>query len=360
MRTTGNPIEGTIPPKYETDPFGSQWRIATENASGLWRLEAIGTSNFGEPDSPDAGAETVPRFMPVGVANPQMFASAGLRTEDNADRSTWLIETTGGSVKVIQDLLNGDDRFVPNRLITSPAPPAPAVGPPVAPSPRVSGPGNPIRTGIVKCAMRQLNDDITTRELHMIGIDNGALYHSMANNFGTVTDGRLGTFSRFRTISPWGNVGQTLGGTFGTIVSAAIVAHPSAISVFFVAQSGGVYRLWHTVRFSSDGSWRPAKNVLALSGDAPDGALPDAFKVSAGICPAPQAAVWDQASTETLVALWRPNSLEVKVMRVTQTPLPGAADIYSHLQTIPSGQLAGQFVLRNVVVSARPFPDNVP
>jgi hypothetical protein len=104
----------------------------------------------------------------------------------------------------------------------------------------------------------------------------------MANNYSPVQTSQ--NFSRFHTVSPWGNVGQVLGGNRGTITSAAIVAYPSAISVFFVAQLGGVYRLWHTVRFSSDGSWRPAKDVLTLSGEPAIGRT-SPFFVTAGVCP---------------------------------------------------------------------------
>jgi hypothetical protein len=347
------------------DDWASAWNIRAQDASGTWSgVFGTGSANRGaEPDPPEVGAITVPRFMPVGLANPQMFACAGARTEDNAERTTWLIESTApsaargtsGGIMLIQDLLNGDDRFVPNA-------PGTPIGPATPPTPPVSGPGIPIRNGSVQCAMPQLDDDLATRELHMLAIDNGVLYHSMASNFGPVTSGDGSTFSRFRTVSGWGEVGLALGGGFGTIISAAIVAHPRAISVFFVAESGGRYRLWHTVRFSAGGgSWRTVKDVLALSGDAPTGTVYP-FQVSAGICPELGAFVWDAATTETLVALrGGPNPLEVLVIRVVSTPRQWRAGVYgdySPWKSVPSGTLSGQFILRNVVVTARPFRDD--
>ena len=76
-----------------------------------------------ELDDPDTGALTVPQLMTVGTGTPQMFACAGLRTEDDTARSTWLIEifppnsaaggASGGAARV-QDMLYGDDPVAPN------------------------------------------------------------------------------------------------------------------------------------------------------------------------------------------------------------------------------------------------------
>ena len=351
------------------DVWGSAWNIRVQDQSGAWSDVLFrGTANRGdEGDAPEVGAITVPRFMPVGLANLEMFACAGSRTQDNAERTTWLIAVTApntargtqGSIRYIQDLLSGDDRWLP----PSGRPPLSGTAPPRRPTPPVSGPGNPIRTGSVMCGMTQLDDDVTTRELHMLAIDGGRLYHSMASNFGPFTDEWGFTPNRFRTVSPWGDVGQALGGGFGNVISAAIVAHPAAVSVFFMADSGGGrYRLWHAVRFSSGGgSWRPARDVLALSGDAANGTVYP-FHVSAGICPEFGAAVWNAQSTETLVALSQgPDPLGVSVLRVTSTPRQwraGVNGVYSPMQNIPSGAMTGPFILRNVVITARPFRDD--
>lgn len=195
-----------------------------------------------------------------------------------------------------------------------------------------------------------------------LAIHNGVLYHSMASTF-EPAGGR--TFSRFRTVSPWGDVGQALGGGFGTITSAAIVAQPRAVNVFFVAESGGRTRLWHGVRFSAGGgSWRPPKNVLALSGDAPTGSV-YSYEVSAGICPEFGAAVWDAQSTELLVALkGGPNPSEVLVIRVVSAPRQwraGVNGLYSPWQSLPSippDSSNNGFIPGNIVITARPFRDN--
>jgi hypothetical protein len=287
--------------------------------------------------------------MPVGYTSPLMFACAGGRTADDAERTTLLYEVTNPSGIVFhQDLLNGDAKGYrgPDGLATANI------------LPMVSGPGDPIRKGIVQCATVQQGDDAATRELHMIAIQNGALYHSLANNYSPVQT--FQAMSRFHTVSSWGNVGAVLGGNFGNITSAAIVAHPSAISVFFVGELGGVYRLWHTVRFSSDGSWRPAKDVLALSGEPLGRTAP--FLVSAGICPELGAAVWDESTTETLVALRLSVAPPaVGVIRVAKTArqwAPGVNGFYSPMRTIPTGPMGSTFLLRNVSVAARPFRDN--
>src|SRR5262249_42883843 len=155
------------------------------------------------------------------------------RAENDGSRTTWLIESIAprpaqgvtGRVVPIQDVLNGDRYFVPNKPLVS-SPIGPSFGPPTAPTPTISGPGDQSGNGSVLCAMTQIDDNVATRELHMLAIRNGALYHSMASNFGPATDGNGRVFSRFGTTSGWGDVGQVLGGGFGNITSAAIVARP--------------------------------------------------------------------------------------------------------------------------------------
>jgi hypothetical protein len=306
------------------DFFGSSWNITAQDQSGIWSgVFATGTANSGhEGDTPQTGALTVPQLMPVGLATPQMFACAGGRTEDNVARTTILIESTApstargtsGGVKYIQDLLNGDRWFVPNA-------PGPLVGPKDPPTPPVLGPGALTPWPSVQCGMAQLDDDLTTRELHMLTLYNGVLYHAMASNFGPVTDGGGSTYSRFRTVSGWGDVGQALGGRFGIITGSAIVAHTRAISVFFVAQSPDDFRfrLFRAVRFSAGGgSWGPVKEVLALSGDAPTG-LDHDFTVAAGTCPEFGAATLNASTAETLIVLMGARS-KLDVIRVVAAP----------------------------------------
>jgi hypothetical protein len=103
----------------------------------------------------------------------------------------------------IQDLLNGDDRFVPNR-------PGALKGPATPPKPTVRGPGEPIRRGFVTCAMTQLRDDVSTRTLHMLASTDGrTIQHATASDFGPVQGG---AFSRFRMVSPWADVLAVVGG----------------------------------------------------------------------------------------------------------------------------------------------------
>jgi hypothetical protein len=201
--------------------------------------------------------------------------------------------------------------------------------------------------------MRQVNDDLTTRELHMILVANGHLYHSVASNWGTATDGNGNPFSRFRTVSSWADVEQALGLNYGPVSSAAVVAKPSGISLFFTAASGGVYKVWHTQRRSSDGAWQPAKDVLALSGDAPNGTVYQ-LNVAASRCPRNGASVWDESTTETVLALWGgPTQKEVLVIRASTD-----GSTFSAWRGVPVGAMSGPFYLRNVRVTVRPFRDD--
>ena len=64
--------------------------------------------------------------------------------------------------------------------------------------------------------MTQADDDLATRELHLLTISNGTLYHSLASNWSPATSGSGSfTFDRFNTVTPWGDVGQALGTNFG-------------------------------------------------------------------------------------------------------------------------------------------------
>jgi len=358
---------------------GSAWSFNAQDVRGVWTAFPAGTLAFGattgleQTDDPATANGATPRLMTVGDANPQVFACAGRRSEDSAVRSTWLIEVTApnaaagttGSVSFIQDLLNGDDRFVPNQPV------GPLGGLPAAnrPTPEIRNrPGHPVTQGSVRCAMTQAGDDVSTRELHMLTISNGALYHSMASNFGpTVTNGGAGiTFNRFRNVSPWAEVGPVLGGGFGNIVDATIVAsRPTAVSVFFTAGSGNAFKVWHAVRFSAGGgSWRAADDVLALNGGRPGGSpsgLP--FRVAAGMCPVsgrPQ-------DTELVYTLWNSEHRGILLGRMVSTPqtwMPGMTGTWSPLFDLSklisgsSQDAERQATIQELSIVARPFRDN--
>ena len=343
---------------------GSAWSINVQNASGTWSpVIATGTANAGnEEDTLAAGALTAPQLMPVGDANPQMFACAGARSEDNAVRTTSLFEVTATGASFIQDLVNGDDRFVPNA-------PGPLIGPSNPPTPTVHSPGNHVRDGSVRCAMTQSGDNIATRELHMLTIDNGVLYHAMASNFGPATSGSGSfTFNRFRTVSQWGDVAQALGVNFGTIINATVIAsRPTAISVFFVAQSGNRNRLWHAVRFSANGgSWRPADDVLALSGGSPNGVV-DPFAVAAGMCPifGEEAAGASPGDTEIVYVMYRPDRVMTggRMISTTRQWSSGSPSSYSPLASMTSlmtttSVTSRQHTLESLSIATRPFRDD--
>jgi hypothetical protein len=353
-----------------TDGLASAWSLRFQDAAGAWSgpLFTASANSGNVADDPQTAARMVPQLMTVGSATTQVFACAGGRTEDNTGRTTWLLEvkppataasSSAGSVTMIEDMLYGDDHFLPNA-------PGPLRGPANPPVPNVHGPGDAARNGSVQCAMTQVGDNVATRELHMIALYNGVLYHSMASGFVTATSGTGPgfTFLRFASISPWASVTQALGGTFGDVVSAAIVAsRQDAVSVFFVAKAGAQftqYRTYHAVRFSGGGgSWRPADDVLALRDGA--GAIPGftPFNVAAGMCPAyPAAGTGD----EIVYVQWNSASFAT-VGRVVSTPRlwPGTSitGIYSPATTLV-GVIRGvdparDFTLLHWSIGARPF-----
>jgi hypothetical protein len=356
--------------KGTTDGLASAWSLRSQDATGAWSpVFATGTANGGnDVDDAQTAARMVPQLMTVGSANPQMFACVGGRTDDNTGRTTFLREITppasatsgGGSAMFIQDVLYGDDHFLANA-------PGPLRGPANPPTPNVHGPGDRAHNGAVMCAMTQMDDDVTTRELHMIAIDGGVLYHSMASNFSTATSGTGpgSTFTRFATQSPWASVTQALGGTFGDVVSGAIVAsRPNAISVFFVARAGSQltqYKNYHAVRFSAGGgSWRPVDDVLALRDGA--GAIPGfmPFNVAVGMCPVyPETP--GQQGTELVYVEW--NKTFANVGRMVSTPqLWPATNVtggYSPATTL-AGVIRGvdpsrDFTVPHFSIGARPF-----
>ena len=353
------------PRRGASDSLASAWSIRAQDAAGRSvPVFASGSANRGdEIDDSATSALTVPQLMTVGTGNLQMFACAGLRTQDGTARSTWLIEIfppdtvtgVGGSAATVQDLLYGDDRFVPNA-------PGPLIGPANPPSPRVTGPGDQAGNGHAHCAMTQLADDINTRELHMIAVRGGRLYHSMASGFGPARNAN-GTVvgNRFATISPWADVSTPLGVNFGNILTATIVAsRPTAVSLLFAAESAGRHRLWHAVQLSAGGgSWRPADDVTAASGASLTG-LVEPWNVAAGICPSPDAS--PNAPDELTYITW--NNTGTFLGRVVSTPRtwqPGITGIYSPLERIPNilvfpNDPNRQNVAQSVRLLTRPFP----
>jgi hypothetical protein len=286
-------------------PNRYNWSISATDARGV-RSAIIGTGGMtpqGQTETRESAAEMLPRFMPVGVFTPQMFACVRDFSDDQRVLTTRLVEiippaqSSPASIMDIQDLLSGDTRFVPSA-------PGPLRGPALPPVPTLSGTGAPVTSGVVKCAMLQRDDDVTTRTLHMLVVHNGMLLHSLASNFSNPqSNGGTGsTLTRFNAISPWGNVGDALGGGFGTITSASVVpAGPGGISVYFMAEKNGRYRLYHATRLQN-GTWSAVEDVLALNGDAPNGTV-YRYDVEANICPEPNATSWTNANTEQLITL---------------------------------------------------------
>ncbi|MEO8408981.1 MAG: hypothetical protein ABI478_00295 [Propionivibrio sp.] len=329
-----------------TDSLASAWSMRAQDATGNWgAVFAAGSANNGnEVDDSAAGSLTTPQLMTVGNANLQMFACAGSRTEDNTGRSTWLIEVfppnvaanaSGRRITFVQDMLYGDDHFLPNA-------PGPLIGPAHPPTPNVHGPGDQLRNGHAQCAMTQLDDDVTTRELHMIVVDGGHLYHSMANGFGpSLDDHGDNVGNRFSMISPWADVSTALGANFGNIESATLVARPTAVSVIFEAESAGRHRLWHAVRFSANGgSWRPADDVTAASGASLTG-LVESWNIAAGFCPNFEKTL--NAPDELDYITW--NNTSTFFGRIVSTPrnwAPSISGIYS-----PTTRINGILVAPN-------------
>ena len=329
----------------------------------------VGTANrgFKEVDDRAAAIRTAPQLMPVGVASPQMFACAGARADDDTARTTSLFElrvpVPASNIRAatfIQDLLNGDDRFVPNA-------PGPLIGSfDAADAARQRAGRQPRADGSVKCAMTQFEDDVATRELHMLTIDNGVLYHSMANDFGTTTTESGSTFNRFRAVSPWGDVQQALGSSLGLVVAATAVARPRMISVFFVTQgTDGLYRLFHTVRQSQGGTWRPPDNVLALTGGTPGATR---FDVAAGTCPLfGEEATGATGSVDELVYVMFQPDRKMTLGRVvstprqwTNSPLNGIWSPLSDVTTLmpTTSDTTRNHQLETLWISTRPFTDN--
>lgn len=347
---------GNIPaPGGGTRPDGASWAFHVQDAFGAWAPQ---TGGSGSPNTQLAtpGMWPAPPLMSVGELSPQVFGCATGRSDDGAVTTTFLVESISPEVSTrgvvpIQDLLNGDDRFVPNR-------PGPIVGPANPPTPAISGPGNPIREGAVMCAMTQQADDITTRTLHMLRKRGNELFHAAASNFGSVTQDST-TFNRFRAVSGWGDVLAVLGGDFGDLASAAMVGRGPTLHVFFVARKDDRSKLFHTSRFS-DGSWAPARDVFAESGEGPGSSVN--FNIAVGICPPLGASSWNDQETEIVVATERAGFVSVlsHVRSARDWGTGGPPRNYSPLRPVPFGSLQNTpFTVVGMSVSARPFSDGI-
>ena len=295
---------------------------------------------------------------------------AGALTDDKKVRTTWLLEvkppqgSSSGSVVFIQDLLNGDDHFDP---YAGRGQPIGRLGQPATPpTPKISGPGNPLTQGNVPCAMTQSEDDVTTRESHMVAVDHGALYHSMASTFTTATNDNGTTFLRFNSVTPWTDMSQLLlGPNFGVITGATVVAsRPNVVSVLFVVQSNGGFRLFHTVRLPS-GQWRPADDVLLLAGASSTG-MSAPFAVAGGLCPASTPTQAGSQASELVYTLWDANQ-NMMTGRIVSTPqqwTPTQAGIYSPLINLTpllsrSNDPSREATILSMSIATRPFSHSV-
>jgi hypothetical protein len=351
------------PRQGATDNLASAWSVHAEDNTGTWGpIFGRGSANPGnEQDDSARGALTTPQLMTVGSSNLQMFACVGGRTEDNTGRTTWLVEilppnvasgfTGGGSF--IQDVLYGDDHFLPNA-------PGPIIGPSNPPTPNVHGPGDQAQNGHAQCAMVQQGDDVTSRELHMIVVANGHLLHSIATGFGPARDASgFVVVNRFSMISQWEDMSSTLGVNFGNVESATIVAsRPTAISIMFEADNSGRHRVWHAVKLSSNPSWRPVDDVTMGSGASLNG-LVDSWNVAAGVCPSPDGPT---APDELQYITWNNNGTFFgRVVSAPRQWAPSLTGIYSPLVKIPSilvfpNDPNRHNVAQTVQLITRPFP----
>jgi hypothetical protein len=358
------------------DFAASAWSINFQDNTGAWSpVLAVRSANKGEEvDTPEAGGLSTPQLMNVGVANPQVFACAGTRTDDDTGRTTALFELlppprrgSAGNVDFIQDVVYGDDHFEPN----PPSAPLSGIGPFSPPTPAIHNlPGAAPRDATVLCAMTQFEDDTATRELHMLKVENGTLYHAMASNWSDATASTGSAFKRFNTVSAWADVEPAVGGNFGTVTGAAMFARPRQVHVLLVEKTGNVFKAWHTVRFSSGGgSWRVPDDVLALSHANPQGSALQLRPVI-GECPlaGPEAAeALGTNKTEIQYLLYLPDKSAIFNGRIVTTArewAPGFTSTYSPLSNL-AGLLSGSSndVERNtridrMVITTRPFSDN--
>ena len=339
-------VRADVEPAFRTDATGERvngetssgtgvrWDVFAQDFTGAWkgmfpnfRHSAYKSDEFAVGDQPTTIAQ-LPQWMHTGEASPQLFFCAGEITTDGAESTTSLFEYTPvgrnsrarPDIMEIQDVLNGDDRFVPD-----PPPDPPLGGRRVAPPvPGISAPTpGMIFNQIVQCAMTQNGDDVTSRRLHLVTINGSQLLHAMLSNFGPVTQlsstGSTSTFSRFRTISPWQEIrGRFPAISFGSLdhVAAVATGRDNILQIFFVAHGNdGRYRLWHTTRFDNDFFSTPV-DVLSASGDSNTGTIYD-MPITASFCPAPDNRTPTLAEVgEEIVLTW--NNLDLRSILVQE------------------------------------------
>jgi hypothetical protein len=228
------------------------------------------------------------------------------------------------------------------------APPTPAV---------VNPPGDLTdRLGTTQCAMTQVGDDLSTRQLNMFNIYHGHLYHSAASNWSAATDFRGRTFMRFASQTTWTDVNRAFP-IDDPVVDVAAVGGPSLMDVFIATKSGNSTHIIHSARRQSDGAWRIPKDVLWDLGIDMDSAFP--VHVAAGWCP--KVGATDGTSEIVMVAYDISRMRAVRVTRTsTETTYAAAGDIpiptSANLPAPPP--FPRLFLVRHVTVGARPFPDN--
>ena len=387
LRTDGNGQPLTGEPGTGT---GSRWNIFAQDFTGAWMSvrQPNRLSAYARDQIADNNATTVaqlPQWMHIGSATPQLFFCGGTLTGDGKEQTTTLFEylpagTSAGTtpaIAQIQDVLYGDDRFRPDPPPDPPlggnriAPPAPAIS---GVTPRV------IANQIVQCAMTQDADDVTTRTLHVVVARGTQLLHATLSNFGPVTQpltrGLTNTFSRFRTVSTWGDITQLFPATnFGNLnhVAVAATGRDQVLHIFFVGQgSDQRYRLWHTKRFGA-GSFSPPVDVLSASGDSNNGTVRD-MPITASFCPerGNRSPTLAQVDEEIVLTWYEPDTKSIavrEVVRSARTWVTGRpASVYSQLMIAQPDGLAildsrGNAVATNVLrtrISLRPYSDTPP
>lgn len=387
LRTDGNgqPLVGE--PGTGT---GSRWNILAQDFTGEWKVvrQPARNSAYALDQIAANDATTVaqlPQWMHIGIATPQLFFCAGTLTGDGKEKTSTLFEyvpagTTAGATPAIveiQDVLYGDERFRPDPPPDPPlggnriAPPAPAIS---GVTPRV------IANQIVQCAMTQDGDDVTTRTLHLVVARGTQLLHATLSNFGPVTQpltrGRTSTFSRFRTVSTWGDITQLFPATnFGNLdhVAVAATGRDLVLQIFFVGQGNDQrYRLWHTKRFGS-GSFSPPIDVLSASGDSTNGTVHD-MPIAASFCPerGNRSPTLAQVDEEIVLTWYEPLTKSIAVREVVRSPRTWVtgrpASVYSQMMLAQpdgiaiqdsNGNALGTNVLRTRI-SLRPYSDTPP
>jgi hypothetical protein len=217
--------------------------------------------------------------------------------------------------------------------------------------------------------MTQVGDDLNTRQLNMLTIRDGRLYHSTASEWSEATNFRGNTFMRFKTETAWANVGDAVP-ISGYVTDVAAVAGERQLDVFIVTiDSHGTTQVIHTLRRQSDGAWSHPKDVLAESGINVSSSFP--VHIAAGVCPkelgsanhsdtGPSYAV---PNSDVMIVLY--DSITIQAVRVFYQRGFGTRYISAGNVPIPTSEsvpspppFPKRFVVRHITVATRPFPDS--